>query len=205
MSNLRFREFYRRRLPHLQIPGATYFVTFRLKDSLPGEVLEQLALESEHIKQLVSDQQDLAHRRWYGKFDEYLDRCLHGEKHLANEQVCAIVADSVSHRDGQVYDLLAFCILPNHVHLVFTPLEKPESGYYSLTEILHSLKRNSAKQANLSLGRTGSFWQAESYDHVVRDEAELERILRYVVHNPVKAGLVDEWQKWPWTFSKYAL
>lgn len=202
MSNLRFREFYRRRLPHIQIPGATYFVTFRLKDSLPVEILEQLVNESEQIKKLTADQQYLAHRRWFGKFDNYLDRCLQGEKFLQDEKVMAIVRDSLHRRDGQVYDLVAFCIMPNHVHAVFKPLENPKSDYYSLTEIFHSLKRNSAKQANIALGRTGPFWQDESYDHFVRNDTEFDRITKYVLLNPVKAGLVSEWTDWPGTYSK---
>ncbi len=190
-------------MPHIQIPGATYFVTFRLKDSLPVEVLEQLASESEQIRQFATDQQYIAHRRWFGKFDDYLDRCLAGEKYLENEQIRAIIADALHRRDGQVYDLLAFCLMPNHANTVFTPLEKADGSYHSLTEILHSLKRNSAKQANIVLNRTGAFWQDESYDHYARDEAELDRIIKYVLHNPVKAGFTQDWTTWPGTYSKY--
>jgi putative transposase len=203
MSNLRFRQYYKRRLPHIQIPGATYFVTFRLKDSLPAEVLENLAADSDKIKTLSADQHHNAHRRWFGKFDDYLDQCLSEEQHLKNSQVMSIVSDSLHRRDGQVYELLAFCIMPNHVHAVFRPLENPKGDYHSLTEIFHSLKRNSAKQVNIALGRTGPFWQDESYDHFVRDEAELDRIIQYVLNNPVKAGLVSEWTDWPGTYSKF--
>ncbi len=204
MNNLRFREYYRRRLPHIQIPGATYFVIFRLKDSLPVKILEQLAAESEQIKKLLPEQRDVEHRCWFGNFDEYLDRCMVGKNFLNHQQICAIVADSLHRRDGQVYDLLAFCIMPNHVHAVFTPLEKTDGAYHSLTEILHSLKRNSAKQANIALGRTVPFWQDESYDHYARDEAELDRIIKYVLRNPVKAGLAPEWTAWPGTYSKFS-
>ena len=203
MSNLRFRDYYKRRLPHIQIPGATYFVTFRLKDSLPLEIVEQLAKETEQIKNLPLELREIEHRRWFGRFDDILDRCLSGEKFLANGQARAIVVDSLRRRDGQVYDLLAYCIMPNHVHLIFTPLEKSDRSYHSLTEILHSLKRNSAKQANLSLGHTGPFWQDESYDHFIRDESELDRIIKYILHNPVKAGLIPEWTDWPGTYSKF--
>lgn len=111
--------------------------------------------------------------------------------------------DSFHRRNGKVYDLLAFCIMPNHAHAVFTPLEKTDGQYYSLTEILHSLKRNSAKQANLLLGKTGPFWQDESYDHFIRDEGELDRVSRYTLNNPVKAGLVQNWADWPGTYSKH--
>ncbi len=69
---------------------------------------------------------------------------------------------------------------------------------------MHMLKGYSAHEANGVLKRQGKFWQAESYDHFVRDGAELERIIYYVVNNPVKAGLVDDWDQWPWTYWKYA-
>lgn len=91
--------------------------------------------------------------------------------------------------------------MPNHVPLVFTPLPKDNSDdYHSLASIMHSLKRYTSRQANKILGRTGQFWQHESYDHVVRDKAELERIILYVINNPVSAGLAQDWRDWPWTY-----
>lgn len=203
MNNLRFREFYRRRLPHVQIAGATYFVTFRLKNSLPVEVLEKLSLESERIKRLPKEKFDVEQHRWFEKLDGYLDQALSGETFLKNEQIASLIAKAIYYRDTRVYDLISFCIMPNHVHLIFTPLEKEKDNCYSLTEILHSLKRHTARQSNLFLGRSGPFWQDESYDRVIRDEAELERIVKYVLYNPVKAGLVKEQNDWKWTYCKY--
>lgn len=205
MSHLRFREYYRRRLPHIQIAGSTYFVTFRLINSLPKEALEKLAEETERIKKLPKDEIDLAQRRWFGKYDDYLDRVLCGDAYLKNEEIADLVAEAVHYRDEKVYILDAFTIMPTHVHLVCTPLEKAGDVYYGLSEILHSLKGRTARQANLILNRTGTFWQDESYDHIARDDAELERIIKYVVYNPVKAGLVDDWTKWKWTYCKYDL
>ncbi|HEX6033968.1 MAG TPA: hypothetical protein VFY83_06005, partial [Anaerolineales bacterium] len=86
MSNLDFRKFYRRRLPHLQIEGATYFVTFRLKNSLPVEILQRLSQEFERIKSLPSDQTQIEERLWFEKFDNYLDRALSGENFLSDSQ-----------------------------------------------------------------------------------------------------------------------
>lgn len=203
MSSLRFRGYYRRRLPHIQIAGSTYFVTFRLMDSLPKVALEKLTEETARIKKLPNDEAELEHRRWFEKFDNYLDRILSGQEYLKNEQIADLVAESIHYRDGKVYELCAFCIMPNHVHSVFMPLEKGKDVFYSLTEILQSLKRFTARQSNLILGRSGAFWQDESYDHIVRDQAELERIIKYVLNNPVKAGLVDDWTKWKWSYCKY--
>jgi putative transposase len=203
MSHLRFREFYRRRLPHIQIAGSTYFVTFRLKDSLPKEVLDELAEESERIKKLPPDEIDLVQRRWFGKFDDYLDKVLCGEAYLKNEQVADLLSEAIHYRDGKVYTLEAFTIMHNHGHVVCTPLKKENGEFNSLTEIFQSLKRHTARKSNLILGRSGAFWQDDSYDHIVRDQAELERIVKYVLYNPVKADLVSDWKDWKWSYSRF--
>lgn len=70
---------------------------------------------------------------------------------------------------------------------------------------MQSLKRHTARQANIVLGREGGFWQDESYDHVIRDNEEFLRIIHYVLENPVKAGLVSRWDEWPWTYYKESM
>jgi putative transposase len=203
MSNLRFREFYRRRLPHIQVAGATYFITFRLANSLPIETIESLKAESQKIKSLPPEQASLAHQHWFARYDDFLDRAVYGDCFLRNEQIADMVSETIKFRHGKIYDLVAFSVMPNHIHLVCTPLEKSAGVFYGLTEILHSLKRHTARQANLLLDRTGAFWQDESYDHVIRDETELNRIIKYVLYNPVKAGLVDDWNQWKWSYCEY--
>ncbi len=91
------------------------------------------------------------------------------------------------------------------IHLVFTPLPKDGDKYHSLSKIMQTIKGRSAYQANPLLNRRGNFWQHENYDHVVRDKAEWDRIIIYVLNNPVKAGLVQQWQDWPWSYCKYAV
>ena len=204
-NNLSFREFYKRRLPHIQIAGATYFITFRLVNSLPMEALGKLAEEKLKINKLPESQKESAHRAWFAKYDDYLDKALHGSPYLKNEQIADMLATSIQFRDEKVCDLIAYCIMPNHGHLVCTPLEKSDRTYFSLTEILHSLKRHTAREANKILQRSGTFWQDESYDHFIRDDAELERIVKYVLYNPVKANLVKEQFDWKWSYSKYEI
>ncbi len=204
-NKLSFREFYRRRLPHIQIAGATYFITFRLANSLPIEALHKLTEEKQNITKLPENQKEAAHRAWFAKYDDYLDQALYGNLYLKNEQVADTVSESIRFRDGNIYDLIAFCIMLNHVHLVCTPLLKEKETYFGLTEILHSLKRHTAREANKILQRQGTFWQDESYDHFIRDDAELERIVKYVLYNPVKAGLVKEQTDWKWIYSKYEM
>jgi putative transposase len=204
-NKLSFREFYRRRLPHIQIAGSTYFITFRLMDSLPLEALERLKEEKQKINRLPQNQKASAHQVWFEKYDEYLDQAIHGNSFLKNEQIADMTAESILFRDGKNYDLISYCIMLNHVHLVCTPLEKIEGIYYGLAEILHSLKRHTAREANKILQQSGAFWQDESYDHFVRDDAELERIIKYVLYNPVKANLVKEQTDWKWSYCKYEM
>jgi putative transposase len=204
-NNLSFREFYKRRLPHIQIAGATYFITFRLANSLPLEALDKLAKEKQKMNKLSAKQKEAAHQAWFAKYDDYLDQALHGNLYLKNEQIADMVAKSIQYRDGRSYDLISFCIMLNHVHLVCTPLEKSDGTYFGLTELLHSLKRHTAREANKILQRNGTFWQDESYDHFTRDDTELEQIVKYVLYNPVKANLVKEQTDWKWSYSKYEM
>jgi putative transposase len=205
------REFYRRRLPHWQPPGATLFVTFRLAHSLPGAVIADLYAERQRREAALSHISDLQERqrqaerderRTFGRWDAALDAANSGPRWLSNSQVAGVVSDALHYRDEREYDLLAFCIMPNHMHLVCTPLTQEDGTYRALNRILQSLKRHTARQANRILKRHGSFWQAESYDRFARDENELERIIWYVIDNPVRAGLVSSWESWPWTYAK---
>jgi REP element-mobilizing transposase RayT len=214
MKNLDYREYYRRNLPHFQPRGATFLVNFRLAGSLPAALIEQLKAETQKLEQRLlkisnNDERlklrDLEHRKLFDKWDDALHSTKHGPFYLQEDFVAEIVANSIRYHDGEWFDVEAFCLMPNHVHLVLTPYKKTEATDYSLTQIMHNIKRNSAKQANQVLGRTGAFWQHENYDHFVRDAAELERIIKYVLNNPVKAGLVDDWIKWKWSYCKYDL
>jgi REP element-mobilizing transposase RayT len=126
------------------------------------------------------------------------------------------VAEALRYRDGQIYRLDAYCIMSNHVHVVFAPFLSarelrevllPEGLRFisknpSLDAIMKSLKGYTAWESNRALGRKGTFWEQESYDHVVRDEAEFERVVRYTLENPVKAGLVKGWREWKWSYRR---
>jgi len=203
--------FYRRNLPHLQLPGATLFLTFRLVGSLPQHIIQALQQKAEQIDktlEAISDAQirsELAHheqRRLFAKWDDALPQSTHGPTWLKEPAIAQLVADSMHYLDKKRYDLLAYCIMPNHNHVVFAPLLKDDGAHHSLSSIMQSLKGFTAYKANQLLNRKGAFWQDESYDHVVRDQAELERVIKYVLYNPVKAGLVQDWRDWPWTYCK---
>ncbi len=212
MTNLNYREFYRRNLPHIQPRGAAFLVNFRLAGSLPAHVVERLRAETVELEArllTIKDPnerfllRDKEQRKLFAKWDDALHECQTGPFWLKDERIAQIVVDSILYHDGNWFDVLAYCIMPNHGHLVLTPYESSDTADYSLTKIMHNIKRNSANHANKVLDRTGAFWQHESYDHFARDEKELERIIKYVLYNPVKAGLVKEQTDWKWSYCKY--
>jgi len=214
MKNLDYREYYRRNLPHIQPGGASFLVNFRLAGSLPKEVLEKLRAEAEELERKIGeikepDKQLVLREKkqgiLFGKWDDAIHRSCTGYFWLKEDRIAEIVAGSIQYRDGEWFDLQAYCIMPNHCHIVLRPLRKAGNDDHGLTQITHNIKRNSAFQANAILGRSGTFWQHESYDHYARNEVELQRIIKYVLQNPVKAGLVTNWQDWKWTYCKYNL
>jgi len=214
------KSFYRRKLPHWIPPEATFFVTFRLANSLPAAVLAELLAEKERQRQAIEqgfvgqerkNKLYQAEKKWFGHFDAWLDRCLAENPHwLAEDKIARIVADAIHEFDGKRYTLLAYCIMPNHVHLLMdtqefrlSPSHQGCTAPYPLTDTLKRLKGRTARYANQALGRSGAFWQHESYDHVVQDAKELERVLWYILNNPVKAGLVTDWRDWPHTWTSF--
>ena len=198
------KEFYRRNLPHYQPPFGIFFVTTRLAGSLPKEVVDQL--RKEFARQLSASgaecssnepkHQDEIKKRYFDKFDQLLDDSSNGPLWLRKEEIASIVMEAIIHRDTRDYRLFCATIMPNHIHLVF----ELERNTIPLYKILQSLKRHTALHANRILRRSGAFWQAESYDNVVRDGAELERIIVYVFLNPEKAKLVKNAKDWKWTY-----
>ena len=187
-------------LPHWTKSGATYAVNFRLADSLPASVLdawrqerkEILAAARQQDRPLTTHEEMELDRLYSTRIAAFLDSG-HGACHLAKPEIASMVQDALRHFDGQRYDLIAWCIMPNHVHVMVRPLEG-----HNLAGILHSWKSFTAKQANQQLGETGSFWQEESYDHLIRDEDDFHYQLTYLLQNPEKAGLAD----WPWMTCK---
>jgi putative DNA methylase len=171
--------FYRRRLPHWQPEGVPIFLTWRLAGSLPLCILSA---------SLTAGQR-------FAALDRDLDRTTTGPLWLKDERVAGCVATTIfaAERDWRLYDLRAWVIMANHVHLLIQPLQP-------LSEITRSVKSSSARVANQILNRAGSrFWQVESYDHWVRNQREFDRIKRYIEQNPVKAGLSVRAEDWRWS------
>jgi REP element-mobilizing transposase RayT len=196
-----YKLFYERNLPHYQPPGATIFLTFRLADTLPIEAIQNLRNELSFKKAEIAQISDRTARKreaykfqklLSGRWDSILDSAEHGPKWIADAIIAELIRDAIHFRDGKDYTLEAFCLMPNHVHMVCSPIEK-DGNVISLAKIMQSLKGFTAFQANRLLKRQGKFWQPESYDHVVRDNSEFKRIVDYVLNNPSQAGLPARW------------
>ncbi len=202
------KEFYRRNLPHYQPIGGTFFVTFNLAESIPKRVLDEWAKEFEIQKKSIQlfsqnfdEDLDKLIKLDFAKRDKYLDPAKQGENWLKSDELALVVSESLHFCDKRTIDLFCFCIMSNHVHVVFRLLDNFEvkTPKY-LNEVMHSIKRFSAKKCNEVLGKTGQFWQHESYDRLIRNDDEKFRIIQYVVNNPVKAGLVQKPFEWKWTY-----
>jgi REP element-mobilizing transposase RayT len=176
--------FYRRNLPHWHPEGRTIFLTWRLHGSLPEEAWKVLRT---YGPKRAGDA-----FRWAEKF---LDAANTGPLWLKNPGVADAVIAALRRGENELhhYKLHAFVVMANHVHVLLTPL-------IPMRRLTNSLKGATARHANRILGRTGRrFWQIESFDHWVRNEAQFQRIRLYIEYNPVKAGLVTRPEDWPWS------
>ncbi len=223
MKEQKNKTYYKRNLPHYQPEGHTFFITFRLAGSLPVAVIKKLKEDRENELKLISgimQQKQKAEkyyesqRKYFGVFDRLLDSNKSSPMWLKEKEIAEIVKEAIHYRDEKEYELVAYTIMPNHVHIVFTPKfvsrseasttnkTKNEAGasFYNVTKILQDLKSEAALKCNKLLNRSGTFWHHESYDHVVRNIDELGRIVNYVLQNPVKAGLVENQEEWKWSY-----
>jgi REP element-mobilizing transposase RayT len=188
----------RGRIPHWEKEEELYFLTFHLADSLPASVLEKITerhriLEAakENDANFLPEQKALLAEYSRARIEEYFDRGA-GSCPFLDLRVSGAMAAALRFREDKHYRLLAWCIMPNHVHVVVRLFPGQE-----LAKVVKAWKNFSAKAANLALGRKGRFWQREYYDRLIRNGEELDRAIRYIVENPAKAGL----KNWTWVWS----
>lgn len=173
--------YYERHLPHWHPEGAAIFLTWRLHGSLPTSTQHPPDAKSAGKAFVAMDRQ--------------LDSATTGPRWPLDERVAQCVVDALLYGEHQLglYQLRAWVLMANHVHLLIYPRAE-------LPKITKAVKNFSARQANAILGLTGHpFWQDESYDHWVRSPGELQKIVRYIEHNPVAAGQAEAPENWRWS------
>jgi REP element-mobilizing transposase RayT len=195
---------YQRHLPHEVPEGFPIFLTWNLKGAIPDHVVEQLRQDRERLeKQPPRPGETPAERRIreskivFALSDRFLDGATGGPMHLKDPAAAKTVEDSILFGVGERYDLFAWCVMSNHVHVLLM-------AAWELKEITQGIKGYTAYQINaLQNARGRVFWQDESYDHWARDEAEMLRIIEYIENNPVAAGLCRQPQDWPWSSARF--
>ena len=192
---------YRRDLPHWRYAGASYFVTFRLADSLPASALQEMreatALwESKRtaernapggqVSETTREAHELFQKEQFIRMEQHLDLG-HGSCVLRDTAARRMAEDAIGYFQGTRCRLAAWVVMPNHIHALCHPLEG-----WELEDLMASWKKHSAREINQLLGRSGPLWQPESYDRIIRDGDHFRRVVRYIVRNPVKACLSQD-------------
>lgn len=178
-------------VPHLDRIGLLQSITFRMADSLPREVLHRITVE---LNGIPVHKKDAEKRK---RIEAYMDAGM-GCCALRHPRMASVVQESLLQFDGERYRLLAWCIMPNHVHALIEP-------YAALGKILQSWKSYTARwamqhNAELELGVPGkSLWMREYWDRYIRDEKHFRDVIRYIHYNPVKAQLCVTPEQWLWS------
>ncbi len=171
---------YRRRLPHFHPRDAYLFLTWRLWGTLPAQASSLVFPTAGHA---------------FVAQDRALDRHCSGPLWLADPRLADLAARAILMGEGErkFYELGAWVVMPNHVHLLILPR-------VPVPVLMRWMKGSTARSANRILGRTGQpFWQDESWDHYLRNVDQVNRTITYIERNPVSAGLVDSVECWPWS------
>lgn len=192
---------YQRHLPHWRLLGACYFVTFRLGDSIPAPILAELQSEANQWSQQLKEWRSqnngkLAteqNKTWQAfqrsrlrMLENILDEA-HGECLLRNPKHRQIVADALRYFEGSRCEMLAYTVMPNHVHALCRPL-----GQHTIQDLCASWKWFTAKKIQSALLKQGSLWQAENFDRIIRDADHYTATVRYIAKNPIKANLNED-------------
>jgi REP element-mobilizing transposase RayT len=174
---------YRRNLPHEFPAGTPIFFTWRLYGSMPAR----------SAPTQVSRKQSPGEK--FATEDRILDRAASGPRWLSDPRVAEMVTNEIERGGRELgrYELFEYVVMPNHVHLLVYPHTAPDA-------LMKLLKGITARRANRILERSGQpFWQYESFDHWCRSAVEVRKIRGYIAENPVKCGLVQRAQDWPWS------
>jgi len=193
-------RFVRRDLPHWLVADRTYFVTLRLFGTLPNSLIRELSEERAELYESGTSDEDVwmdLHRAQFARIDALLDKGDNDIRWLAEDGVPEIILNSFGWLEDEAgWKIYAATVLSTHIHVVMRN-EMGRSG--ELLGDLEKFKRFSGTAANRVLGRTGRFWARDDFDHWCRTPDKIRSAVNYVRQNPVKAGLVRQWQDWPWT------
>ena len=178
-------------LPHWELDGGTYFVTFHTADALPRQFVSALQEELRILRRASTRKDPQQFHDLRQAFEHRLDGALdrgEGTRPMGDPARAAVVARALQFFNGSRYDLLSWCVMPNHVHALLTMVPG-----HRLSTTVHSWKSYTAHRFD-----AGNFWTREYYDRLMRSENDVREIDAYIRANPGKAGL----REWAWVGSK---
>ena len=183
-------EHCRNYLPHFD--NKQYqMITFRLYDSVPQKVIEIWKVQLNQNNQDINQSEN--NRRILRLIDQYEDSG-YGQCFLKDNEAAKITHDSLHYYNHQKYNLICWCIMPNHVHVLIEII-----GSNSLSTILHGWRSYSSKAINKVFNRSGKIWMSEYFDRYIRDLNHFDKVIHYIHNNPVKAGLVSDPSLYRWS------
>jgi len=197
---------YTRHLPHHVPEGAPLFLTWNLKGAMPRAAIEEVAnrrraLENQAPRpgETTEQRRIRENKMIFALADRFLDTATAGAVHLKDANAAKIVEDAILFGAVERYDLFAWCVISNHVHALLLL-------HWELPKVTKGIKGYTAREINvLQDAPWRIFWQDESYDHWVRDEEEMQRIIQYIENNPVAAGLCQRPEEWPRSSARFRI
>jgi putative transposase len=211
---------YWRNLPHFQHIGASFFITFRLYDSLPHSIIQTLQNEREEqflqlkTRKLAYEDEVVAmtsiKREYWKKVDDALDKIQTGPHYLKDEKIASLIIKKLRQYDNTLYYLDAYCIMSNHIHVLLDfSVQLPanfmdfnEQNYVQLHQVMKLIKGGTAYEANKILNRKGKFWEDESFDTYIRNDKHRTNVIHYILNNPVKIGICKFWDEYPFAWAR---
>ncbi|MBM3996731.1 MAG: hypothetical protein FJ303_21635 [Planctomycetes bacterium] len=200
------KRHYERHLPHQVPEGFPIFLTWNLKGAFPDEAIEKIRAERQRLERESPRPSESARDRkirhdklLFAYSDRFLDAATQGPLDLKETANARIVEDSILFGVPERYDLFAWCVMANHVHVLLHPR-------WELARITKGIKGFTAREVNAAQRQRGRvFWQGESYDHWARDDEEVLRIIAYIENNPVAAGLCAKPEDWLWSSARFRI
>lgn len=189
--------FCRGKLPHWEVQEGRYFVTVRLRDSLPQEVVLRLREIYQNLQSISPQSEEFSNlqRVYFRMMEKYLNAGS-GSCALRDSSLASIVADELQALDDWQVKVPHYSIMPNHWHALIIP---PSTPTRPLATIMKRIKGRSGLRISRTREQSGPVWQREWFDHWIRNDTEWAKTIRYIQNNPVKAHLVTRWQDHHWT------
>jgi REP element-mobilizing transposase RayT len=189
--------------PHYQFSDSIIFITWRLAFTLPKHIIalfeelktKALTDENKRDMEYLKNHNDFLLQR-FQDYDLALGKFTNPGYSLNEPNIAKIVTSAFHFFDGSKYELHAYCVMSNHVHVLLKALKDETGDYFLISKIVQSLKRFTANEINKTLDKKGQVWDDFYFDRIIRNMKNYENVVNYILMNPVAAGLIDDVGKW---------